>query len=286
MLIVKNLGFYYRKDRVILENISFEAQAGDILCLLGPNGTGKTTLLRCLLGLLKPKSGEIRVDGRDCSRLPARLRAPLLAYVPQSSGITFPYETGEVIMMGRIAYLPPGQAPAKQDYAAARDAMDMLGITRLEHRFYQELSGGERQMALIARALAQQAKVLVMDEPTASLDYGNQVKTLRMAKSLAARGYAIVMSSHSPDHALWVRSQTALMRDGSLFARGPPDNTITDANLSELYQTPVRVFTINEGPGDGKGNGSNDDDSEQKVCVPQFATCRHLPWRRNGRGVQ
>jgi iron complex transport system ATP-binding protein len=258
MLTVKNLGFYYRKDRTILENVSFEVQTGDILCLLGPNGTGKTTLLRCLLGLLKPKKGEIRVEGRDCSRLSARLRARLLAYVPQSSGITFPYETGEVIMMGRIAHLPPGSAPGKHDYAAARDAMDMLGISHLEHRLFQELSGGERQMALIARALVQQAKVLVMDEPTANLDYGNQVKTLRMAKTLAAHNYAIVMSSHFPDHALWVCNQTALMRDGSVFARGPPDNTITDRNLSELYQTPVRVFTI------------NGDDGARKVCIPQF----------------
>ncbi|MDR3160957.1 MAG: ABC transporter ATP-binding protein [Spirochaetaceae bacterium] len=255
MLEVRDVCFHYRSGSSILKNISFQVRQGDILCILGPNGTGKTTLLRCLLGLLPPKSGSVLVEGRDCSKLSARERARRLAYVPQSSGLTFPYEAGEVVLMGRIAHLKGGTAPGRKDRETAREAMGMLGILSLERRLFQELSGGERQLVLIARALAQQAKVLVMDEPTANLDYGNQVKTLRVAKNLAGRGYGICMTSHFPDHAFWVCNTTALMRDGFLFARGPPEQTITSENLSELYRTPVRVSTVDTG---------------QKVCIPRM----------------
>jgi iron complex transport system ATP-binding protein len=255
MLTVKGLRFAYR-SRAVLNNVSFEARRGGILCLLGPNGAGKTTLLRCLLGLLKPEGGEVLVDGRDCAGLPARIRARFLAYVPQSTGITFPYEAGEIVLMGRVAHLAPGAAPGKRDREAAREAMTVLDILGLEHRLFQELSGGERQMVVIARALAQEAKVLVMDEPTANLDYGNQVKTLRTAKTLAAQGYTILMSTHSPDHALWACDRAVLMREGAVFAAGPPEEHITSENLSRLYGTPVCVSAV-----DGGG----------KACIPRLS---------------
>jgi iron complex transport system ATP-binding protein len=138
MLDVEDLSFYYHADQIILKNISFEVHPGDVLCLLGPNGAGKTTLLRCLLGLLRPKNGAVLVEGRNCSGISARSRARLLAYVPQSSGITFPYDAGEVVLMGRVAHLPPGAAPGKKDHDAAREAMRMLGISCLEQRLFQE----------------------------------------------------------------------------------------------------------------------------------------------------
>jgi iron complex transport system ATP-binding protein len=258
MLKVGGVGFSYHADRTILKEISFQLEKGDILCLLGPNGTGKTTLLRCVLGLNRPKSGQVLVNGENTVSMNMRQRAKLFAYVPQATGITFPYEAGEVVLMGRVAHLSPGGAPGKADRAISLEMMKKLGILELEHSLFQELSGGERQMVLVARALSQQANILIMDEPTASLDYGNQVKMLRVVKSLAEQGYAILMTSHFPDHAFLVCNKVVLMRDGYIMAQGAPEEIVTSETLSDLYQTPVRVT----------GTDIDVEGRAMKVCVP------------------
>ncbi len=241
MLSVKELSFYYHPDRMILKNISFELDDHEILCLLGPNGTGKTTLLRCILSLHKTKKGSITLDGCDLAKISPKNRAAMMAYVPQATNVTFPYEAGEIVEMGRVAHLGLGGRPTAQDRRLADEAMEQMGILHMKEYQFNEMSGGEKQMALIARAIAQQAKILVMDEPTANLDYCNQVKMLKVIKTLAEQGYAILMTSHFPDHAFLACSKVVLMRDGVIMAQGLPDNVVTTGNLTRLYSTPVCV---------------------------------------------
>ena len=163
-----------------------------------------------------------------------------MAYVPQTSTLAFPYEVREVVLMGRVAHLTPGVSHRDSDREAVA-ALERLELTPLAHRQFQELSGGERQMVLVARALAQQARCLVMDEPTASLDYGNQVKILHTIRHLAQAGYGILMTSHYPDHAFLAGTRAVLMRDGRVMAEGVPGEVVTTESLTALYDAPVEV---------------------------------------------
>ncbi|MEL7609356.1 MAG: ABC transporter ATP-binding protein [Bacillota bacterium] len=247
MLEVKNISYFYRTEHEVLKDVSFSLEQGEILSLLGPNGAGKTTLLRCILGLRRPAGGVIRVNGRDIYAIKPQERAGLLAYVPQSTSMAFPYEAREVVLMGRVAKLKPGAAPAQKDKAIAMQAMERLEIVHLAQKSFQEMSGGERQMVLVARALAQQSQLLIMDEPAANLDYSNQIRMLRVVWSLAQEGYAVLMTSHVPDHAFWIGGRAALMRGGCIWRDGAPDAVITGENLSELYRTPVSVVDVSAG---------------------------------------
>ncbi len=241
MLKIEQLGFSYTKKQMVLNDVSFELKEHDVLCLLGPNGTGKTTLLRCLLGLNKPSGGQITLDGRDLAKTSSRARAKNMAYVPQASSIAFPYEAEEIVLMGRLAHLRVGASPTKADRATCAEAMESLGISHLRRKLFNRMSGGERQMVLVARAMAQQARILAMDEPTANLDYSNQVRILRAVNHLSEEGYSILLVTHFPDHAFLVCTQAVLMRDGVVKARGSPDTVITSETLSGLYGTEVSV---------------------------------------------
>lgn len=241
MLQVEDLRFSYRRKREVLRGVTFSVDSGDILCLLGSNGTGKTTLLRCLLGLSKPDSGRIFVDGTDLGRLSVKQRARFMAYVPQSTSIAFPYKAFEVVMMGRVSRLAPGAGHSREDKEAVERALERLQISHLAECRYQEMSGGERQMVLVARALAQESRLLVMDEPTANLDYHNQVKILAAIRYLSSQGLGILMTSHYPDHAFLACSKVALMKNGVISACGNPDEVVTSESLTALYDTPVHV---------------------------------------------
>lgn len=241
MLAVTDLRFGYHARREVLRGVSFDLGDGEILCLLGSNGVGKTTLLRCLLGFSKPQQGSVVVDGRDVAGLSVKERAHYMAYVPQSSTLAFPYRAKEVVLMGRVSHVAAGASHSAHDKQAALDAMERLQVRHLAERRYQELSGGEKQMVLVARALAQEAQLLVMDEPTANLDYHNQVKILRAIKHLAAQGLSILMTSHYPDHAFLACSKVALMNGGRIVALGAPDEVVTTESLTALYDTPVHV---------------------------------------------
>ena len=241
LLDVRDIRFSYGRGPEVLKGVSLSMDPGDILCLLGSNGTGKTTLLRCLLGFMKQTQGSAHVDGNCIAKLRPADRAHYIAYVPQSSNLAFPYLAKEVVLMGRVSHLRGGAAPSKADKDAAMLAMEHLKISHLADRRYQELSGGERQMVLVARALAQEAKLLVMDEPTSNLDYHNQVKILAAIKHLAAEGLGILMTSHYPDHAFLACSKVALMAEGCIVSIGHPDDIVTSASLTELYHTPVHV---------------------------------------------
>ncbi|MDO9492717.1 ABC transporter ATP-binding protein [Acetobacterium sp.] len=241
MLTVKGLSYFYNPERLILKDISFDLESHDILCLLGPNGTGKTTLLRCMLALNKMKSGSIKIDGNDLTKASIKKRAEMMAYVPQATMMAFPYEAREIVQMGRVTHLATGGSPSKEDWRLAEEAMEKLGILHMSRHLFNEMSGGEKQMVLIARAMVQQAKILIMDEPTANLDYSNQIKMLQVIKSLAEQGYSILMTSHFPDHAFLACNRAVLMRDGYIMAQGLPEDIVNTENLTKLYATPVCV---------------------------------------------
>lgn len=256
---VQNLSFGYQNRCNLLQDISFSATKGDVVCLLGPNGTGKTTLLRCLLGINRSGSGNILLGDRDAKTMTHKEKFRYMAYVPQSTTVSFSYTVFDIVFMGRNPHLDYFANPSAEDSEVTQKALEQLNIAHLAQRYFDELSGGERQMVLIARALAQQAELLIMDEPTASLDYGNQVKILKLIQALARAGYTIIMSSHYPGHAFLVANKVLLMRDGKLLDSGHPDQVVTAENLTKLYSTEIQVAGIRM---------SKDNDEQTKICFP------------------
>ncbi|ODU50679.1 MAG: ABC transporter [Thiobacillus sp. SCN 63-374] len=233
MLEAEGLAIGYR-HRPVGEGIDLALDAGEVLCLLGPNGGGKTTLFRTLLGILPPLAGAVRVAGRALSDWSRQALAKQLAYVPQSHAGLFAFTVEEVVLMGRTARLPRFSTPSARDREMARACLARLGIGHLAERIYTEISGGERQLALIARALAQEAAVLILDEPTASLDFGNQLRVLKEIDALKRQGLAILMSTHQPEHALRAADRIALLKAGRIVGQGPRALATAD-RLAELY---------------------------------------------------
>ncbi|MEA1959887.1 MAG: ABC transporter ATP-binding protein [Bacillota bacterium] len=256
---VENLSFAYEK-KAVFENISLEVNSGEIVCVLGPNGTGKTTLFKNILGLYKPHSGQVFVDSREISGCTRRERAQIMAYVPQNHVPPFPYLVMDVILMGRTAHINHYALPSEVDRQIAREAMREMNISHLEKKYYTELSGGERQLVLIARALAQKPRILIMDEPTSSLDYGNQVRLLDHIKILAEQGLAIMMSLHYPDHALYCAGKVIMMKDGKILCQGNAKQVVTEDYLQELYGIDVEIVETRA------KNGHN-----RLICVPGVA---------------
>jgi iron complex transport system ATP-binding protein len=239
----------------VAAGITLEVPAGEVLCLLGPNGCGKTTLLRTLLGLLRPQAGTVRLDGRPLDALPRRSIARRIGYVPQAHAPAFPYSVDEVVLMGRTAHLGVFSSPGREDRHRAHEALAQLGIEALAGSDYSRLSGGQRQLVLVARALAAQAAFLVLDEPTASLDYGNQALVLERIRALSLAGIGIVLSSHDPDHVLAIGHRAVLIRNGAILRQGAVMEVIDSATLGELYGIDVDVARLADG---------------RKVCLPRL----------------
>jgi iron complex transport system ATP-binding protein len=227
------------RDHVVGRDLDVALRAGEVLALLGPNGGGKTTLLKTLLGLLPPLAGEVRIEGHTLSALPVRERARKLAYVPQNHAGAFAFTVSEIVMMGRTAHRGLFAAPGHSDQAVVRGAIDRMGIGALGERPYTMISGGERQLALIARALAQEPRAIVLDEPTASLDFGNQGKIMREIRALAGAGLAVLFTTHDPNQAYRYADRALLLRDGRCFADGAVADVLTRDSLQALYQAPV-----------------------------------------------
>ena len=238
-----NLTIGYR-DRVVGRGLDVALATGDVLALLGPNGGGKTTLLKTLLGLLAPQSGEVRLGDRRLASLTSRERARLIAYVPQFHVATFAFTVEAVVLMGRTAHGNLFSRPSSADRAVAVCVLERFGIAHLRERPYTMISGGERQLVLLARALAQEPQFVVLDEPTASLDFGNQGKVLREIRALALSGHGVLFTTHDPNHAMRAADRAYLLRDGIRVGEGASGVILTQAQLERLYGTVVE--TVND----------------------------------------
>ncbi|HEY7652151.1 MAG TPA: ABC transporter ATP-binding protein [Methylomirabilota bacterium] len=262
---VQDLAFGYPGKEVGRE-VSFALAGGEVLCLLGPNGGGKTTLFKTILRLLHPRQGRVAVDGEPIEGWSRPRLARVFGYVPQAELGVFPFTVAEVVLMGRTAHIGPFAVPSRADREVVEETLALLDIGHLAARPYTEISGGERQLTLIARALAQQPAILVMDEPTASLDFGNQVRVLYEIERLARRGIAVMLSTHDPDHAFLCADRVALLNRGRLQRLGAPDEVITRESLREIYGVEVTVLPV-----------ARADGRVARVCVPALGA--------SGRGI-
>ena len=250
---VKNLSFSYG-DRPVLQDISFSVGEGELLSILGPNGVGKSTLFRCILGLLSGYTGEVLVDGINARSFSAREAAKHIAYIPQSSHPMFNYSVFDIVLMGRTSGLGSFRSPGKADREKCLRALEKIGISHLAGRCFHRLSGGEQQLVLIARALAQDAPILMLDEPTANLDYGNQLRVLEQVRKLAAEGYTVIQTTHNPEQSYLFSDRILAIQDGRVLTQGTPAEVLTAENMEELYQVEVEVVRLYE--------------DRARICVP------------------
>ena len=246
-LTIDNLSFSYGRHAV-LQGVSFTARAGELLAILGPNGVGKTTLFKCVMGLERRYTGTIRADGADLAALSPRERAHRVAAIPQAHPLSFRYSAFDMVLMGTSHALSPFAVPGEREKAAARDAMARVNIAHLADRPFDHLSGGEQQLVFIARALCQQAKILLMDEPTASLDYGNRLLVLGVARDLSRAGYTVLLSTHDPQHALWYADRALALHEGKVLALGATREVVAPEVLQRLYGRRFALLETEQGP--------------------------------------
>ena len=244
---VKNLIFKYGAgSRRILDEVSLSLDKGQILTILGPNGAGKTTLLNCMAGLLTPESGKILINGEDMNQLNKRDIARIVGYVPQNHTPSFNYKVIDFVMMGSAPRIGMFGRPGKDEVELSLKVLDDLGISNLADRSYMEISGGERQQAMIARAIVQQPEVIMFDEPTAHLDYGNQHKVLKMVRNMADKGYSIIITTHNPDHALLLGDKVAIVERNGKMISGDCTEIITEEKLRQVYDVNLCLLPIDQ----------------------------------------
>lgn len=240
---VEHLSFSYGSHEV-LHDLNFDIPDGCLVNVLGPNGVGKSTLFRCILGLNQQYQGTILVNGKDMRTLSIKERAAEISYIPQSHAPVYDYEVLDVVLMATGSDLKMLSNPGCAQRQRAYEALERIGIERFAHRHYTQISGGEQQLVLVARALAQNAKTIVMDEPTSALDYGNTVRVLSCVRQLAREGLSIVQSTHNPDHAFLYSDKTLVLREGKVDAFGDPSDVITSELISGLYSVDVEVNSL------------------------------------------
>ena len=249
---VKNLSFSYDRKNKVFEFVNFSVEKGQVLCILGPNGSGKSTLLRCVNSLLKAESGSVTVNGKNLSAISRKELSKQIGFLPQIHVSTFPFSVLEVAVMGRSPHLGLAESPSDKDYQIAKDHLELLGISHLADKPYTHISGGERQLALIAMVLTQQPHILMLDEPTSHLDFGNQLRMLELVKRLSENGLTVVLTTHFPDHAFHLSSKVAIMHEKTVMATGGCDEVISEATLKSIYGIDVKIAFFDS----------------SKVCVP------------------
>lgn len=257
LLELQNLSCGYAKDYPVVSDVAFGLDPGEVCCVLGPNGCGKSTLFKTIFGQLEPLSGSILLDDCDVASMSAAEISHKLAYVPQTHQPPFPYTVEDAVMLGRTSRMGISSKPSAQDWAAVEDAMELMGIEEYRDTAYTMLSGGELQRVIIARALAQEPQVLVLDEPTAALDFANALNVIEIVRLLAREGYAIVMATHSPDHAFMAHSKVVLLGGGRMMAFGDASAVITEQGLRDAYGIDVDIVGFEQ-----------EDGSIMRLCAP------------------
>lgn len=256
LLTLKNGSFSYGEHE-IFNRLEFSVSAGDVLCILGANGCGKTTLLRCLNGALKLKNGQVFLENHDISTMSTIDLAKNMGFVFQEHSAPFPFTVHEVVRMGRAPHLHMFAHPGLRDNLLAEQALNSVGMLHLKDKPYTQISGGERQLVLIARTLTQEPRLVLLDEPTSHLDFKNQTLVLKMVNMMAENGMTVIMTSHLPNHALQYSNKVVLMNGGRFLASGNPEETMTEQRLKETYGISVKIFNA----------GTTDDESGIKYCM-------------------
>lgn len=246
MLEAENLHYAYTANSPALRGISLTLEKGTILYLLGRNGCGKTTLMHCLSGVLKPQRGSVRLDGRDLHSYTPTERARWIGLIPQLHAPAFSYSVSEIVLMGRAPHLGLLAVPSRADYEIAEAALESVGLADYRARPYTQLSGGERQLVLIARGMAQQCRILLMDEPDAHLDLNNQLRVMERVACLAAEGLSFIVTSHLPNNALMYAHRILLMKRGMALACGAPADVLNESLLSAAYDLTIDVLREGE----------------------------------------
>lgn len=245
MIETKQLNFSY-SNTTILQNITFNIKESSICTILGPNGSGKSTLLKVLDKLLKPQNGTVLIDNQNLDKLSLRMVAKKIAYLPQENYISFSFSVFDIVLAGRAHNIGYLNQPSKQDLEIAQKAISLVGIDHLRDKIYTQLSGGQKRLVHIAQALAQQAKILLFDEPTNQLDFSNQYAILNLIKNLIKDNHlTAIITLHDPNLAMWFSDTIIMIKNGSILNYGPTKTVMTAQNLSELYDTNVTVLNNN-----------------------------------------
>lgn len=245
LLTFRHVNFGYAESgKTVLRQLSLDIQPGTVTAILGPNGVGKTTLLHLALGWLKPQEGVILLDGQPLNQYSRRAVGQWMALVPQTERISFEYSILDYVVLGRTPYLAPLAMPTPDDYRMGMEAIEQVGLGAMAQRAVTTLSGGERQLVLVARALVQQPRLLVLDEPMSHLDLANKARLIQLLNELVAQGMTLLLTTHEPDVAAAVASHLVLMTAGRVFRAGTLADVLTSENLTSTYGIPVRVRQV------------------------------------------
>jgi iron complex transport system ATP-binding protein len=231
-------------SRPVLATVDLDVHAGEVLSVLGTNGSGKSTLLRCLGGALSLDAGTVHIEGESVADLSSQERARRVGFLFQDNAASLPFTVAEVVAMGRAPHRGFLGVPSAQDLVVVNRVLEETGVSSLRNRAFMALSGGERQLVLLARTLAQEPRVILMDEPTAHLDLHNQARCLKLIGGLAERGAAVVVTAHDPNHAFVLSDRAVLMKAGRVPRTGPVDELLTGPELTSTYGVDIEVYTI------------------------------------------
>ncbi len=259
-MMLRDVAVGYDRNKPVQKYVNFSVDSGEICCVLGPNGCGKTTLVKTILGMMPLLDGSITMDGDDMTKWRAGRLSDYIAYVAQKHDQPFPFQVKDVVMLGRINRVAgvTGQ-PTNDDYHIVQNAMRDMGVYHLRDMPYSDISGGELQMVMFARALAQEPQMLILDEPTAALDYGNMVKVIGRVRKLAKLGYAVLMITHNPDHAFMCGANVALFTHDQPMSFGTAEQIITRKNIRDAYGIGVKLVEF-----------VHDNDRIMRMCAPEF----------------